>query len=121
LTEHRVTKRVKMNYTNYELQIVERYSIALTGWPVSGHVRNPSKIGGRQEVEKLLNALQSETCKWVRLTKEQLTARIAQNKARQAAGEKVYQPRRVRGSNSGTTSKKTIDSSDDEQEGKDLS
>ena len=47
--------------------------------------------------------------------------RIAQNKARQAAGKKVYQPCRVRGSNSGTPSKETIDSSNDEEEGEDSS
>ncbi|KAF8132909.1 hypothetical protein EV363DRAFT_1397828 [Boletus edulis] len=115
LTEHGVTRNVKMNYTNYELHIVERYGMTLIGWPVSGHVRNPSKIGGRQEVEKLLSALQSEKCKWVKLTDNELTTRVTRNKARQAAGEKIYHPRRVRGSKSGP-SKGTVDTSSSEDE-----
>ncbi|KAI6027289.1 hypothetical protein BKA83DRAFT_4123362 [Pisolithus microcarpus] len=65
-----------MNYTNYERQIVEHYGIMLTGWPFSGTVWNPSKIGGQAEVEKLLDALNSEACKWVRLTDEELRARV---------------------------------------------
>ncbi|KAI5984751.1 hypothetical protein EDD15DRAFT_2201059 [Pisolithus albus] len=68
----------------------------LTGWPFSGTVRNPSKIGGRAEVEKLLDALNSEACKWVRLTDEELRARVIHNKERQARGEAVYHPRRTR-------------------------
>ncbi|KAI6016383.1 hypothetical protein BKA83DRAFT_4498017 [Pisolithus microcarpus] len=94
LTKKKVTVNVKMNYTNYERQIVERYGVMLTGWPFSGPVRNPSKIGGRAEVEKLLDALNSEACKWVRLTDEECRARITHNKERQARGELVYHPRR---------------------------
>ena len=104
-----------MNYTNYELHIIKHYGAALIGWPVSGHVRNPSKIGGRQEVEKLLNALESEMCKWVKLTQEQLVAQAAQNKAWQAAGEKVYHPQHVCGSNSGA-SKNTVDTEEENDE-----
>lgn len=119
LTEHGVKKRVKMNYTNYELQIIEWYGIVLTGWPVSGCVWNLAMIGGRQAVKKLLDALQSETCKWVKLTAKQQAAWTAQNKAWQAVGEKVYQPWCVHGSgNSGTMSKETIDTSSSDEEDK---
>ncbi|KAF8125559.1 hypothetical protein EV363DRAFT_1402329 [Boletus edulis] len=82
LTEHRVTRKVKMNYTNCELHIIKCHGIALIGWP----------IGGRQEVEKLLSALQEEMCKCVKFTDKQLATQIAQNKAQQAAGKKVYCP-----------------------------
>ncbi|KAI6149058.1 hypothetical protein EDD17DRAFT_1514058 [Pisolithus thermaeus] len=107
LTKKKVSTNVKMNYTNYERQIVERYGVMLTGWPFSGAVRNPSKIGGRAEVEKLLDALNSETCKWVRLTDEELRARVIHNKERQARGETVYQPRRTRTIKASTTHVRT--------------
>ncbi|KAG6370664.1 hypothetical protein JVT61DRAFT_11149 [Boletus reticuloceps] len=107
-----VTKNVKMNYTNYELHIVERHGVTLIGWPVSGRVRNPAKIGGRQEVEKLLTAVQAEKCKWVKLSAEELKARIVKNKALQAAGENIYQPRRVRSGKS----KAAVDTDSSEDE-----
>ncbi|KAI6046654.1 hypothetical protein EDC04DRAFT_2557470, partial [Pisolithus marmoratus] len=46
LTKKKVKVKVKMNYTNYECQIVKCYGVMLTGWPFSGMVQNPSKIGG---------------------------------------------------------------------------
>lgn len=84
----------KMNYTNYERQITEKFGVVLCGWPLSGHVRNPAKVGGTAEVEKLLDALKSGKCKWVKLTAEELAARITDNKACQAWGEQIYGPRR---------------------------
>ncbi|KAI6143863.1 hypothetical protein EDD17DRAFT_1515473 [Pisolithus thermaeus] len=84
LMKKKVSTNVKMNYTNYKHQIVEHYGVMLTGWPFSGAVWNPSKIGGWAEVEKLLDALNSETCKWVRLTDEELRARVIHNKEHQA-------------------------------------
>ncbi|KAI6014377.1 hypothetical protein EDC04DRAFT_2609024 [Pisolithus marmoratus] len=63
LTKKKVKAKVKMNYTNYEHQIVECYGVMLRGWLLSGAVQNPSKIGGHTEVEKLLDALNSEACK----------------------------------------------------------
>ncbi|KAG6369723.1 hypothetical protein JVT61DRAFT_13653 [Boletus reticuloceps] len=104
-----VTRKVKMNYTNNELHIIERHGIALIGWPVSGCVCNPSKICDRQEVKKLLSILQVETCKWMKLTDKQLASQIAQNKAQQATGKQVYYPQCMHGSNSSTTSKKIAD------------
>ena len=100
-----------MNYINYERKIVERLGVALHGWPFKGRVCNPSKVGGTAEVEKLLSALKDEKCKWVKLTAEELTARIADNKARQARGEQIYQPRRPR-----TTQKAVIDTEESSEE-----
>ncbi|KAI6004581.1 hypothetical protein EDC04DRAFT_2611634 [Pisolithus marmoratus] len=76
LTKKKVKAKVKMNYTNYEHQIVECYGVMLRGWPLSGAVWNPSKIGGCAEVEKLLDALNSEACKWVRLTDAELRVKV---------------------------------------------
>jgi hypothetical protein len=82
-----------MNYDNYERQIAEKYSFAIIGWPESP-VRNPSKMGGRPELEGLLNDLRSGKCKWVKLTDEELEDRINKNAERAAHGEPVYKPRK---------------------------
>jgi hypothetical protein len=70
----------KMNYDNYERCIVEHYKIELHGWPLPGCVRNPSKVGGVAVLNKLLQALKDNTCRWVKLSKEELAACIAHNK-----------------------------------------
>ncbi|KAG1887188.1 hypothetical protein F4604DRAFT_1571247 [Suillus subluteus] len=85
-----------MNYTNYEQKMVERCSFALVGWPVPGPVRNPSKVGGRSGVNKLLDAFQDGTCHWVKLTDEELLVRMKDNRARAARGEPVYVLRKGR-------------------------
>ncbi|KAG2357429.1 hypothetical protein BDR07DRAFT_1234054, partial [Suillus spraguei] len=86
-----------MNYTNYEHAIVEHYGVELKGWPFKLlPVRNPSRIGGRKSVQLLINTLIIETCKWMKLTEEELADRITSNHARQAAGETIYKPRKTR-------------------------
>ncbi|KAG1884398.1 hypothetical protein F4604DRAFT_1919591 [Suillus subluteus] len=79
--EKNIKKAVQMNYVNYECNIVEHCSVALVGWPLPGPVCNPSKVGGRAEVQKLLNALQrdphhTESCHWVVLTDEELKRKV---------------------------------------------
>lgn len=113
-----------MNYINYERSIVEHCGVALVGWPLPGPVCNPSKVGGRAEVQKLLSALQrehhhSESCHWVVLTDEELVQRMTENRARHARGEAVYVARKKRKVTSAehksntTIDTDTEDSSDD--------
>jgi hypothetical protein len=46
LRENNLMKaKIVMNYDNYEMKIVEKYGVALKGWP-TGQVRNPGKVGG---------------------------------------------------------------------------
>ncbi|KAI6037372.1 hypothetical protein BKA83DRAFT_4513750 [Pisolithus microcarpus] len=96
-TEATLTNGIKgnsqMNYINYKKQIMEKLGVALHGWPIPGRVCNSSKVK-QTKLEKLLDALKEEKCKWVRLTPQELATRIADNKARQARGEQIYQPRR---------------------------
>ncbi|KAG1752329.1 uncharacterized protein EDB91DRAFT_1022575, partial [Suillus paluster] len=51
-----------MNYTNYKGAIVEQHSVELTKWPLPGGIKNPSKVGGRAQVQALLDALNSDSC-----------------------------------------------------------
>ncbi|KAG2135172.1 hypothetical protein DEU56DRAFT_738142 [Suillus clintonianus] len=99
--EKNIKKAVKMNYVNYERNIVEHCGVALVGWPLPGPVCNPSKVGGRAEVQKLLDALQREphhreSCHWVVLTDEELVQRMTENRARHSRGEAVYVARKKR-------------------------
>ncbi|KIK10456.1 hypothetical protein PISMIDRAFT_124379, partial [Pisolithus microcarpus 441] len=91
LTTNGIKGNSQMNYINYKKQIVEKLGVALHGWPIPGHVCNASKVK-QTKLEKLLDALKEEKCKWVRLTPQELATRIADNKARQAWGEQIYQP-----------------------------
>ncbi|KAI5990791.1 hypothetical protein EDC04DRAFT_2614047 [Pisolithus marmoratus] len=63
LTTNGIKGNSQINYTNYEKQIVEKLGVVLHGWLVPGHICNPSKVK-QTELEKLLDALKEETCKW---------------------------------------------------------
>jgi hypothetical protein len=105
--------KVKMNYTNYERAIVERHGVELTKWPLPGGVKNPSKVGGRAQVQALLNALKSESCKWVSFSDEELVKRMNDNRARHARGEQVYVQRKARARVSQPKSKDTVNTDDE--------
>ncbi|KAG0697417.1 hypothetical protein DFH29DRAFT_1003729 [Suillus ampliporus] len=72
-------KKIKMNYDNYEQKIIEMHGIALEGW-TCGKVQNPGKIGRREDLVTLLDALVNERCLWIQLTQEQVEQRIADNR-----------------------------------------
>ena len=84
-----------MNYRNYEGKIVEKYGVELKGWPSSkSGICNPATLGGRQQLEILLAALESGRCHWVVLSEDELAERKKQNQAREERGEQVYRPRK---------------------------
>lgn len=84
-----------MNYKNYEREIVEKFSVAIQGWPLRGCVCNPSEIkGGNQPLREVLAALNSRACRWVKLTEAELEERKNKNAEREARGEKVYHHRK---------------------------
>ncbi|KAG1719408.1 hypothetical protein EDD22DRAFT_963254 [Suillus occidentalis] len=90
--KHPPKKKVQMNYDNYEGKIVETYGVALENFP--GTVRNPGKIGQREDLINLYDLLFKGTCSWTKLANDELVARIAKNKERQAHGEQIYKARK---------------------------
>jgi len=82
-----------MNYLNYEREVVEKYGVELTGWPVHGCIRNPGKLSSNDTII-LLNALTADNCKWRRFTEAEGSDRKLSNKQRAANGELVYGPDR---------------------------
>jgi hypothetical protein len=113
-----------MNYRNYEGKIVEKYGVALIGWPTAiPQVCNPSNVGTRLLLEKLLDALESGQCHWIALTGDQVDARKKANQAREDRGEVIYKPRKSVARAGATASKKSreIVESDVEDESMDPS
>jgi hypothetical protein len=115
-----------MQYVNYEEAIVQRYSIVLEGWTFARFV-NPSKLStALPPLQKLLNALNDGSCKFVKLTREQRKAckkeycekvvtreiQVPEQKTRKDAGQK--RKRKVSKSTGDTVDDETSGSSDDE-------
>ncbi|KIM53552.1 hypothetical protein SCLCIDRAFT_31822 [Scleroderma citrinum Foug A] len=93
LHDNQVTSTVQMNYDNYERKVVERFGVELISWPTDLlPICNPEHIGGRDQVQKLLNALTTKASYWKKLSKEELRRRIVLNGGCQACGENVYKP-----------------------------
>lgn len=87
-------KKINMNYDNYESKIVEKHGIILEGWTY-GQVQNPGKIGRREDLVTLLNALVNGRCVWVKLSEQDLEQRMESNRERAKNGESIYKPRKT--------------------------
>ncbi|KAF8591222.1 hypothetical protein K439DRAFT_1611525 [Ramaria rubella] len=91
-------KKVGMNYSNYELKIVEELYVELQGW-LFEKIQNPGELRARSRVQKLLAAvLKDGTCKWVKLSDNAVEKQRAANLLRKEAGEQVYKRRKAKGS-----------------------
>ena len=112
-----------MNYENYERRIVETYGVALYGWPCGPTVRNPGSLE-KEKLEKLFEALSDSElmpriCYWIKLSDDDLSARIASNRERMAAGEVVYKPRKKAAPKNGPKNVDIVESSDESSSGDD--
>ncbi|KAI0038248.1 hypothetical protein FA95DRAFT_1613536 [Auriscalpium vulgare] len=86
LQEARLIKpgeKVKMAYKNYEDTVVKRYSVELRGWPLDGDVQDPAKLT-RPSLNKVIDSIKEGSCRWERLTAEELRARLALRASRPA-------------------------------------
>lgn len=81
-------RKAKMEYSNYQRDIVEKYSISLEGWshPTWGCLSKLSNNIGL--LEELLLNLRRGTCRWVKLTPAELKEKREQYERAVAAGEK---------------------------------
>ncbi|KAI0702842.1 hypothetical protein BC835DRAFT_1303302 [Cytidiella melzeri] len=86
---------IKMNYVNFEEQIVQRYGLAIVGWPANVHFVNPSDLSDSlPPLQGLCDALTNGSCKFVRLTAAEVKARRERVAADVAAG--TIAPRKAR-------------------------
>ncbi|KAG0692931.1 hypothetical protein DFH29DRAFT_1007900 [Suillus ampliporus] len=72
------SKKIPMNYENYEKRIVEVYRCC------------NRRVDLREEY-----ALVTGTCSWVALSDDEVSERISNNRKHQASGEQVYKPRKA--------------------------
>src|ERR1700722_5299006 len=101
-----------MNYDNYDMAIVERYKVKLTGW-THEKFANPSHIGTMAGICKLRDALRSGTCHWVRLDAEQIQAHSYALQERRRNGEIIGCPRRQRSDKGKVRKRKDISDIED--------
>jgi hypothetical protein len=103
-----------MQYTDYEERIVQHYGVELIGWTYEKLV-NPSELStSHYGLKKLLDAINSGSCKFIKLTQAQLKQRREEReKAIQDGSLPGPKPRKVR-KDRGTKRKHTDDASDKE-------
>lgn len=94
-----------MNYISYEKVIVLQHHVRICGWPeVIGAFRAPSRITPLDNVRLLLEALESGTCHWAKMTAEEVEKYREEVNRREQAGEVVGTIRKVRSDKGGTHS-----------------
>jgi hypothetical protein len=98
-----------MQYTDYEERIVQRYGVELIGWTYEKLV-NPSDLStSHYGLTKLLDAINSGSCKFIKLTQAQLKQRREEcEKAIEDGSLPAPKPRKVR-KDRGTKRKHTND------------
>lgn len=116
------TKKIAMNYTNYETAIKEKHGVALIGWPVKGPNDTegppfgpPSTITSVALARLLRDSLNNGVCRWKKLSRAELTQFSQELAEKRAAGEQVGKSRKKR-SDAGKKRKRGSKDSDDEDE-----
>jgi hypothetical protein len=77
--------KASVEFTHYEVRVVQRYLVKLVGW---NHPQwlNPSDLkGGLDALEKVVEALSKGTCRFVKITRDE----VEERQRRIAAGEKL--------------------------------
>ena len=104
-----------MQYVNYEEAIIQWYGIELKGWTYDNFV-NPSELStSLPSLQKLLNAINTGDCKFVKLTAEERRKRLETYKKKIANGELKVRERKTR-SDAGKRKRKDRDSSNESSE-----
>ena len=61
-------RKAVMQYVNYEVDIVQRYGIVLEGWTFNRFVNLSELSTALPPLQKLLDAINDGSCKFIRLT-----------------------------------------------------
>lgn len=98
-----------MNYDNYATVIVQQHHVKLVGWSPQVPFQNPSNIGSSSDLRIIWASLQSGTCKWVRLTRDEVKEFAAEQEKLAAAGGNEKKGRKKR-KDAGKQCKRATDS-----------
>jgi hypothetical protein len=108
-------KKAVMNYSNYDMRVIQKYQVKLIGWTYNKFV-SPFEIHTIDDVRTLVEALRCGRCHWVRLTATEVTKNARDVEARKASGETVGKPRKVR-SDLGSKRPRKGNADDDDDDG----
>ncbi|KAG6819850.1 hypothetical protein H0H93_007994 [Arthromyces matolae] len=89
-------QNVVMHYEKYDVNVVERHSVIIRGWPVGLQFRSPAKITTMEDARMLRDALVSGECKWVKLTRQQRDDHMKERHEKLASGETAPKQRKKR-------------------------
>jgi hypothetical protein len=107
-----------MNYSNYDMQVIQKFQVKLIGWTYNKFV-SPFGINTIDDVRTLVQALRCGRCHWVRMTASEVTKHAKGVEARKAAGETVGKPRKIRSDLGSKKPRKRIADDDDDEGGDD--
>ncbi|KAF8308653.1 hypothetical protein F5887DRAFT_912336 [Amanita rubescens] len=80
------SKKVIMNYANYDTAIMQKYNVRLNGWPATITFASPHHICTIDEIRLLRYHLLEKTCKWVKLTREEVKRHMDEYAAKVGTG-----------------------------------
>ncbi|KAF8226690.1 hypothetical protein L208DRAFT_1300518, partial [Tricholoma matsutake] len=113
-----------MQYVNYEEGIIQHYGVELMGWTYEKFVNLSELSTAVEPLRKLVDAINTGDCKFVKLTTEERQERLASYRAKIAAGELKARERKI-WSDAGTKKRKRKAmnnvSEDDKEDSKDHS
>ncbi|KAH7904274.1 hypothetical protein BJ138DRAFT_1019348 [Hygrophoropsis aurantiaca] len=102
------SKKVSMNYDNYETKIMRNLNVKLVGWPTGIPFTSPSKINTVTEIRKLRDALKDGTCHWVAMSAAEIEEHAKSLATRIADGVTIGKPRAPRADRGKTRGKRTV-------------
>ncbi|KAJ3501325.1 hypothetical protein NLJ89_g9385 [Agrocybe chaxingu] len=110
-------EQATMQYVNYEELVVQRYSVELVGWTCEKFI-NPSELStSLPPLRRLLDAINNQECKFVKLTPLQLKKRRAEQQKKIDEGVISVKTRKPR-KDKGTKRKRKGDDSGDTESDK---
>lgn len=90
-------ENVKMNYSNYKVDIIKQYNVVLEGWPEKVPFTPPSAMDKMDDVRRLLEDLRMGTCRWRKVTAAELKEVNTELEKEAGAGKKKRAERSDKG------------------------
>ncbi|KAK0457965.1 uncharacterized protein EV420DRAFT_1270943 [Desarmillaria tabescens] len=87
---------LRMNYVNYETDIVARHHVKIDGWPIGIKFESLSNLKNLQDLRRLRDALKTTACKWVSMSQAQIDRHAKELERCEEAGEIIKKKRQER-------------------------
>jgi len=103
---------IKMQYVRYETDIVHKYGVELSGWPLDTFALDRVS---RESLQNVVNGLANDSIKWTKLSDEELNARIDAWKAKQGNEEKTKKTKKTKKSKKSKKRARPLSDESDEE------